>query len=108
MCNIGDVHVKQPVAVGEALDVHGVIEVARGFAIDGDNRQVTEIFAARAVGFAEGRGPMFRFLHDFRGKKMWQEVLPNDDFGVDTEVARAAKNLDHAATRSGAAPGIAD
>jgi hypothetical protein len=35
--DVGDVDLQLPVAVGQALDVDGVIEVAGGFAVDGDD-----------------------------------------------------------------------
>jgi hypothetical protein len=43
---IGDVDLKVPAAISAMLDVNGVVEIARRFTINGDNRQVAEIFAA--------------------------------------------------------------
>jgi len=37
MGNVGDVDLQVPAAIGAMLDVNGVVEIACGFAIDGDN-----------------------------------------------------------------------
>jgi len=44
--DVGDVDLQKPAAVFAAFDVDGVVEVARGFAINGDNGQAAKILAA--------------------------------------------------------------
>ena len=90
MRNIGYVHLEMPVAFSAAFDVDGIIEVARGFAVDRNDRQAAKIFAACALGIADGRSAPLRLLHDFGGKKVWKMVFADDDFGVDAKLARAA------------------
>ena len=46
MADVGDVDLEGVVAVGEPVHPNGVIEIARGFAIDGDDVEVAEILAA--------------------------------------------------------------
>ena len=63
MRDISDVHLEMPVAVRASLDINGVIEIARGFAVDGNDRQAAKIFAACALGIADRRGALLRLLH---------------------------------------------
>ena len=46
MADVGDVDVQREVAVGQAIDPDGIVEIARGFAIDGDDVHAAEIAAA--------------------------------------------------------------
>ena len=46
--HVGDVHLQLAVAVRQRADVNGVVEIARRFAVNGDDGQVAEIAAARA------------------------------------------------------------
>ena len=45
VADVGDVDLQLPVAVRERLDADGVIEVACGLAVDGDDRQAAEVAA---------------------------------------------------------------
>src|SRR5712692_8179459 len=106
--DIGDVNLQVPTAVGAMFDVNGVVEIARGFAVDGDDRQVAEIFTAGALGFADGLRATLGFVKNFGGENVREMMLANDDLGVDAEVARAAENFDDAAGRRCAAVWIAE
>ena len=103
MRNVGDVHLQLPVAVFEALHVHGVVEIARRFAVDRDDRQIAEIAPARALGVAHRmrRGGSLR--QHFRRKFVRQMMLANQDLDVHAEIARAPENFDHASRRRHAA-----
>src|SRR5690348_2694236 len=107
MCHVGNVHLKMPVAIGPALYVNGVIEIARRFAINRDNRQAAKILTAGALRITDRRGALLGFLHDFGGEKVWKMVFADDDFGVDPEFARAPQDFDNAAGWRGACPRIA-
>src|SRR5215472_7550484 len=104
--DVSDVHLKMP-AVPSAFDVNGVIEIARGFAIDGHNRQMAKIFTSRAFGLADGPGAKLRFLEDLAREGMRQVMLSDDDFGVYTEFAWTTQNLDDATAWCGAPSWIA-
>src|SRR5580704_10183385 len=95
--DVGDVNLQTPCAVGFVLDVYGVVEVARGFAVDGDDGQMAEIFAALRVGFGDGLRERFGFVRDFGRKNVRQVMLANDDLDVYAEIAGAAENFDDAA-----------
>ncbi len=107
MSDVGDVDLQEPAAIVAALDVNGVVEIARGFAIDRDDGKFAKIFAAGAFGFGDGKGQALGFLQHFGGKSVRKMMLANDDFGVHAEIAGTAENFDDAAGRSGAAAGIA-
>src|SRR5437879_6226039 len=97
--DVGDVDLKMPASVGAMLDVDGVVEIARGFAIDGDDGQVAEIFAAGALGFVDGLCATLGFIKNFCGEEVREMMLANDDLGVDAEIAGTAENFDDAAGR---------
>ncbi len=56
MGDIGDVYLEMP-AARTALDVNGIVEIARGVAIDGDDRQMAKIAAAIEFGVALRAAP---------------------------------------------------
>src|SRR5439155_5249919 len=97
--DVGDVNLQVPAAVGTMLDVNGVVEIARGFSIDGDDGQVAEIFAASTLRFADGLCATLGFIKNFCGEDVREMMLANDDLGVDAEIAGTAENFDDAAGR---------
>src|SRR3984893_16739274 len=103
MRDVGDVYLKMPAAVGAALYVNGVIEIAGGVAVDGDDGEVAKIFAALAFCFGEGNCPAYGLLKQCGGKCVREVMLTNDDFDVDAEVAGAAKDFHDASGWRGAA-----
>jgi hypothetical protein len=60
--DVGDVNLKMPAAVGAALDVNGVVEIAGGFAVDGDDGEFTKILAALAFCFGDRDGAAGGFV----------------------------------------------
>ena len=108
MGHVRDVHLKEPATVVAALDVNGVVEVARGFAVDGDDGEFAEIFPAGAVDFGNGQGETLGFVQDFAGEGVRKMMLANNDFGIHTEIAGAAEDFDDAAGGRSAAARIAE
>jgi len=51
---------------------------------------------------------LFGFVRNFAGKRVWQMVLADDDFGVHAEIAGAAQDFDDAADGRGALASVAD
>ena len=49
VADVGDVDLEFEVAVGEGLDEDGVVEVAGGFAVDGDDGEVAEVSAGLRI-----------------------------------------------------------
>jgi len=105
--DVGDMDLEEPDAVLTTLDVNGIVKVARGFAVDGDNGKLAEVFATGAFGFGDRRGETFGFLLDFAREEMREMVFADNDFGVHTEVAGAAENFDDAPARGGATARVA-
>src|SRR5208337_5514700 len=91
-----------------ALDVNGVVEVAGGFAVNGDDREFAEIFPAGAVVFRNGQGEALGLLQNFAGEGVGKMMLADDDFGIHTEIAGAAEDFDDAAGGRSAGARIAE
>src|SRR5947209_16585837 len=108
MRDVGDVHLQVPAAIGTALDVNGVVEIARGFAVNGDDGNAAEIFAAGTLVLSERLGAVLGFVEDLARKLMREMMLADDDFGVDADFAGAAEDFDDAAGGSSAAAWIPD
>ncbi len=106
--HVGDVDLQVPTAVSAMLNVNGVVEIARAFAVDGDDGQVAEIFTAGALGLADGLRATLGFVKNVGGEDMREMVLANDDLGVDAEFTRTAENFDDAASRRCASVWIAE
>ena len=99
MADVGDVDVQRVVAVGEAVDPDGVVEIASGFAVDGDDGHLAEIAAAFEIGAAMADGHRLRLLDDLRRKLVRQVMLADDDLDIDAEIVGVAQDFDHAADR---------
>ena len=95
--HIGDVNLQLEVAVRERADVDGVIEIARGFAVDGHNGQIAEIAAAAQLRFRHLLLHSARLRQHLRIELVRQMMFADDDFDVNADVARASENFDHAA-----------
>ena len=108
MGNVGDVHLKEPAAVVAALDVNGVVKVAGGFAVNGDDREFAEIFPASAVVFRNGQGEALGFMQNFVGKGVRKMMFANNDFGIHTEIAGTAEDFDDASGGRSAGARIAE
>src|ERR1019366_7699657 len=100
---VGDVDLQFVVAIFQLADVDGIVEIARGFAIDGDNRKLAVIAAV-----AQFAGGNFGFDASFQGlrffdhcgrKAVGQVKLADHDLDIDAEVVFFAEDLDYAATR---------
>ena len=99
MRNVGNVHLQLPVAVFEALHVHGVVEIARRLAVNRDDRQIAEIAPPRALRVAHRMRRGSRLRQNFRRKLVRQVMLANQNFHVHAEIAGPSENFDHAARR---------
>src|ERR1017187_904087 len=101
--DVGDVDLQFIVAVFELADVDGVVEIARGFAIDGDDGKLAVVAAvAQCVGGNHGfyAGLDGLGFFDYFGREaMGQVKLADHDLDVDSEVVFFAEKFDHAAAR---------
>ena len=83
---------------GKPVHPDGVVEVARRFAVDGDDVHAAEVAPALAVPRAAiTSGMACGLLHHLRREAVRQVVLADDDLDVDAEIVRVAQDLDHAA-----------
>src|SRR5271165_2580581 len=99
MSYVGDVHLQLEVAVGHAAHADGVVEIARGLAVDGDDGQRAIIATVAQLGRRDERLELLRLLQHLDGKFMWQVVLADDDLDIHAEVVFIAEDLDDAAAR---------
>ena len=96
--DVGDVDLKFVVTVGEIADEDGIVKVAGGFTIDGDDGEVAEIAAALEFGGRNRGGDGAGFGDDGGRKVVGQVVLADDDLNIDAEVVFVAEDFDKAAT----------
>ena len=82
MRDVGDVYLKFEVSVGEQSHANGVIEVARCFAVNGDDSEVAKITTAGQLGLCDFLFFVSRFGQDFVGKNVRQVMLANYEFDV--------------------------
>src|ERR1019366_624149 len=94
--DVGDVDLQFVVAVLELPDVDGVVEIARGFAVDGDDGKLAVVAAvSQCVGGNVGCDGLGFFDH-LRREAMRQVKLADHDLDVDAEIFFFAENFDHA------------
>jgi hypothetical protein len=97
MGNVGDVDADLDMTVGKFAEGDGIIEIAGGIRVDGDDEFTSEIFPAdRVIGEFDG-GKRFGFGEGFRGKSGGQVKFPNDGKDIDARVGGAAEALDEEA-----------
>ena len=96
MRHVSDVDGEMP-AGGAAFHVDGVVEIARGFAVDGHNGQVAKVRAGSGLAWVHGMSRALSFFKDLRVEDVGQVVFADDDFGVHTKIARASEDFHDAA-----------
>src|SRR5580700_4011252 len=106
MPDVGDVYLKLEVAVRQRGDAHGVVEVSRGFSVDGNDGQIAKIAAAHELRFFHLLLLVARFSQDLVGEDVRQMVLANDYFDIDTDFTGASENFQDASNRGQATFGI--
>ena len=94
--HIGDVNLKLITTMGALADEHGVVEVARGLAVDGDDGQRAEVGPAGGGVLVEVRDAA-GLGEDGLGKEARQLVLADHHLHVDAEVVGRAENFQDAA-----------
>ena len=81
-------------------DEDGVVEVARGFAVDGDDGKIAVVAAVAEFSCGGLRCSIAcASSQHFGGKAMRQVKLADHDFDVDAEVIFVAEDFDDAAAR---------
>src|SRR5579864_8734135 len=97
--DIGNVHLQLEVAVVQPAHDHGIIKVAGGFAVNGDNGQGAVV--APLLQFAGGNDVFHRlgFLQHLAGEAVRQVMLADDDFHVHAKIVFIAQDFEDAALR---------
>ena len=107
MRHIGDCY-HQAEAFALRLAIDGVVEIARGFAVDSDQRQVTNVFASGMVLFEHFLGQFFGDFFHRLGKDIGQRMLAQRDFDFHAGVGVTAQHFHHASHRLGVFGGLLD
>ena len=98
--HVGDVDLQLKIAVFRFANCDRVVEVARRFAVDGDDRQIAEILAmVEFPGRNDGRNGLCLFERG--GREMVRQMkFTNRDFDIDAEVIFAADNFNDSSLRN--------
>ena len=91
--HVCDVHLKMP-AFRAFFDVYRIVEIARRFAIDGYDRQMTKIAAALTFGVPDGPGGLPGLLDDIFRESVRQMMFANENFHVEAEFTRLSEDFD--------------
>src|SRR5208337_4265432 len=97
--DVGDVDLQFVVAVFELADVDGVVEIARGFSVDGDDGKLTVVAAVTQCAGGNVGCDGLGFCDHFGREAMGQVKLADHDLDVDSEVVFFAENFDDASAR---------
>src|SRR5476649_693667 len=102
MADVGD-RDDQAEGVGAAdldrLAIHGIVEVARVLAVDGDHRHVAQVDAVGQVGVAHHAGQLFSLLERGGGEDMRHAELAHGDFDFHAGIVERAQHFDDLADR---------
>ena len=108
MADIGNGHHQAVAAAAERLAVHRVIEVARGLAVNGDERQMTDVLAPVHVLFQHLVRQFLRLLFHLGREHIGQVVLAQGNLDFHAGIGKAAENLAHAADGFVVRAGLSD
>ncbi len=97
--DVGDVDLEFEIVVGEDADEDGVVEVAGGFSVDGDDGERAEVAAVAEFVAGDCGGDLLRFFERGGGEMVREVEFADDDFYVDAEVVFAAEDFDDSAAR---------
>ena len=84
--HVRDVHLQFVAPIGQLGHMNRIVKITRCLAVNCDDRQIAEVATASQIRFGNSLGLRFRFRDYFRGKNMWQMMLPNNDLNVDADV----------------------
>ena len=96
LSHVGDVDLQLEVTVGEITHGDGVVEIARGFSVDGDDGKGAEVAAVAKFLRRNNSGDVLRLFESRRGKVVRQVKLADGDFDIDAEVVLEAEDFDDA------------
>jgi hypothetical protein len=101
--DVGDVDADLHVAIGKFAEGDGVVEIAGGIGIDGDNEVAAEIFAAdRAIGKFDG-GKGFGLGESFGRESGGEIEFPDNGKDIDAWIGGSAESFDEEAFGVGSA-----
>ena len=93
MADIGNRH-DQTVIASDFFGKHGIVEIARRFAVYGDQRQIAQIDAAFQIAFTNMVGDFFRSFGTRLAELVRQMVFAHSNFDFHTAVGIIAQYFD--------------
>ena len=99
MADVGDRHHQAEAAATERFTVHGVVEVACGFAVDGDQRQMADVLAPRQILFQHLGRQFLRLFFRLGREHIRQVVLPQRDLDFHAGRGETAQDFTDTAHR---------
>jgi hypothetical protein len=90
---IGNVHLQFKIAVVQATHGNGIVEIARRFAVNGDNGQAAVVAPMLQLPRGDDVFHRLRFLQSLSGKAMRQVIFADDDFHVHAEIVFVAQDF---------------
>src|SRR2546430_3633877 len=90
-------YLKLEVAIIQTVNRNSVIEIARGFTVNGDDWELPEIAPLVQLARGDQRLDSFGFLQHLCRKLVRQGEFSDDDFYVYSQILRITQNFDHAA-----------
>src|ERR1700722_17688875 len=97
--HVGDMDLQLEMAIRESSNRHGVVEIAGGFAVDGDDGNRAEVAAMAKFLCRNHGGNILRLFQCGRGKMVRQVKFADRNFDVNAEVILPAEDFEDAPTR---------
>src|SRR5260221_9084946 len=95
MADVGNVDVQGEISIRQRIDPDGVVEIARGFAVNRYYVHAAKIAAALRLRVRNGDEYILRLLHRIWREAMRQVVLANHNLDIHAEVVGTAEDFDH-------------
>jgi hypothetical protein len=96
MAHIGDMDLQRVVAVVQPLHPHGIVEIARRLAVDGDDIERPKVLPPGDLVFRNHCADRLRLLDRRHGKPMGDVMLADHHLDVNAEVVRVPEHFNHA------------
>src|SRR5688572_7815724 len=103
MADVSDVNMQLEVPSRQTVHPYGVVEIARGFAVNGHDGQVAKVAAECDLRLRDGGGDALRVLDHVEREAVGNMMLADHDLDVNAKVILIAKYFDHPSDRVAAA-----
>src|SRR5579864_5561454 len=91
--DVGDMNLQLETAVWQSRHQHGIVEVASGFSINGDNWETAEVAPGAGLLRRNDRFDSFRLVQNLVGEAVGQMIFANDDLNIHAEIILVAQDF---------------